>query len=259
MKTLPVYNLEFPSYCSEIEIFEYRFFRADDYAEKVLELQHLSDVSSEYHKKPNTGGHEITANVEIADTEATPVLEWSGENSTALEDVLLLLSIFTGRDVFTQLNPGVIIADPRNYQWGGVLMCSIPYKGVPIDPPHECNIGLEEGLNNIYKLIRTDEWQDEYQRGYFLFLARLSFRRQTLDQTFIKCWTIWEHLFATLNRKWMSSNEIQNMKSVEKFSYLLVRYELVDEIDKEKRKKLVSLTKIRNRLVHNGRFRKSVV
>ena len=40
MNVRPVYNLEFPSWCSEINIFGYRFSRVSNYEDKVLSLQH---------------------------------------------------------------------------------------------------------------------------------------------------------------------------------------------------------------------------
>jgi hypothetical protein len=265
MKVRPVYNLEFPSWCPELNIFGYRFTRVDDYRERFLSLQHLVSSISEFAEEPNTGTHSITAFVELPDSEEKEaVFDWSGSNNTALMDVLLLLALFTGRDVFTlkpqnskqiKKNKDVIIADPRVYQWGGILRCSIPYKKQPIGPePFGYDIGFEEGINQIYKLIRSDEWQKEYKRGYFLFLVRMAFRRQMMESAFVQCWTIWEHLFTILNTQWLSSKQIHLMGSVEKISFLLVKFALTGEIDNASRKRIETLAEIRNRLVHFGRF-----
>jgi hypothetical protein len=264
MKKRPVFNLEFPSWCPEINIFGYRFTRVSDYKEKVMRLQHLGGSFSEFEKKANTGTHSHTAYVEIPEKEQDSVLEWAGSNNSALMDILLLLSIFTGRDVFAtepedndleEKSIGVIIRDPRVFQWGGILQCSIPYKKKPIEPePYGYDIGFEEGINQIYKVIRSEEWLSKYQNGYFLFLVKMAFRRQALESTFILCWTIWEHLFAVLNRQWLSSKQIRQLSSVEKVSFILVRYALVGEIDNYSRNKIESLAAIRNRLIHFGRF-----
>jgi hypothetical protein len=262
-----VYNLEFPSWCPGITLFGYRFSRVDNYQEQVCRLQHLGTVHSEFKVSANTGAHAITAYVEIPEQEESAILEWGNNNATALNDILLLLSIFTKRDVFV-VDPQVtkdagwmITSDPRVYYGGGILRCSIPYKAQPIDSePYgydmgfKYDIGFEEGLNRIYSLIRSEEWQRKYRRGYFLFLARMAFRRQPLEAVFIQCWTIWEHLFAILNQNWLSLRQIRQISAVEKVSYILVKYALRDEIGDADRKKIESLANIRNRLVHFGRF-----
>ena len=264
MKVRPVYNLEFPSWCPALNVYGYQFTRVDDYQEKFLSLQHLVSSFSEFAEDVNTGTHAITAFVELPEVEDEAMLDWSGSNNTALMDILLLLTLFTGRDVFAlkpqsdkqiQMSNGAIIADPRVFQWGGVLRCSIPYKKQPIEPePFGYDIGYEEGINQIYNLIRSDEWQKEYRKGYFLFLAKMAFRRQAMEASFTQCWTIWEHLFAILNDKWLSSKQIQLLGSVEKISFLLVKFALTGEIDNASRKRIETLAEIRNRLIHFGRF-----
>ncbi|MBZ0315855.1 MAG: hypothetical protein K8L91_05505 [Anaerolineae bacterium] len=221
-----VYNLEFPDWCSVLTIFGYKFIRAEDYQNRLNQLQHLVTVHGEFKVPANTGQHAITAVADILENEDKAVLEWSNQNSTALSDILLLLSLFIGRDVFgiDQNNDdvGVIIADPREYEWGGTLRCSIPYKEQPLKAmePFGYNIGFEEGLNQIYSLIRVEEWQKKYEGGYFLFLANQAFRRQSLESAFSQCWTIWEHLFTVHNRRWLSRNQIHQLEAVEKISLL---------------------------------------
>ncbi len=258
MKKL-VYNLVFPSWCSEISIFGYKFIRVEDYQDKVVRLQHLNTSISEFEIPANTGEHAITAYAEIPENEESVVLEWA-DSYTALSDILLLLSIFTKREVFTinedePEKTGVILRDPRLYQWGGILQCSIPYIGKPTEPaPHEYDIGFEKGLNQIYTLMRSEEWQKKYQKGYFLFLARQAFRQQTLESSFIQCWTIWEHLFTIFNKSWLSDNQIRNLPSSEKISYLFVQFALADGINSKSRRPIKSLVKTRNRLIHFGKF-----
>ena len=253
-----VYNLEFPSWCPAMTIYGYRFTRVEDYADRVAHLQHLVSVHAELRILSNTGQHTITAYVELPVQEDKAVLEWSDSDTTALSDVLLLLSIFTGRDVFLADNgntAGAILADPRIYQWGGVLICSIPYKASHTTRRVEAyDIGREEGLNQIYALIRGEEWQHKYKRGYFLFLARQAFHRQSLESTFTQCWTIWEHLFAVLNLNWLSAKQIHQLDASEKVAFILTEFALKGEVDDISRKRITSLAEIRNRLIHFGRF-----
>lgn len=261
MKTKYVYNLEFPDWALELNIFGYRFYRTDDYKDRIKRLQHLSNISSEFNIPANAGENIITARVDTPGNEHKPVLEWAGGKATALNDILLLLAIFTQRDVFdveTNYNEnedGIVTADPRQFFGGGLLRDSIPYRGQSTGhKPYEYDIGFQDGLNEIYRLLRGEDWQREYHKGYFLFLARTAFRRQPLEATFIQSWTIWEHLFTILNQSWLSDKEIRLMSVAEKISFLLVKYALRKEITSAEHKRINQLADIRNRLVHYGRF-----
>ena len=190
------------------------------------------------------------------------IFSWADDSSTALLDILLLLSLFTGRDVFEvdeefdEKAEISITADPRSYYFGGVLRTSIPHEKSQITDDYEnrFDIGFEKGINKIYSLIRSSEWQKKYDNGYFLILAKNAFKRQILESSFIQCWTIWEHLFAVLNKKWLSSDEIRKLSSNEKISFLMVEYALRDEIDNAAKERIKSLSQIRNKLIHFGRF-----
>ena len=190
-----VYNLEFPPWCRRFKVFDYEFSRVENYGENVLRLQHLIPSSVEYAKKYNTGTHVHTAMVELPLEEQKAVLKWS-DNKTALMDILLLLSIFTRRDVFfsgfsnyENLDEGKkapIIQDPRVFPSGKILRTSIQYKEEPIEPESlEYCIGFEQGLNQVYGRIRSDEWQKEYESGYFLLLAKSAFQTRNLESSFI--------------------------------------------------------------------------
>lgn len=257
-----VYNLEFDSYVTEINVHGYRFYRVKDYEEKVIQLHHLLKIFSEISIQPNGGSHQITALVDTPEHEDVSVFDW-GFKSTSLDDVLLLLSIFTQRDVFAvdeTLKEGdmAITADPRQYQWGGVLRCSLPYveseRNVSRYSPFKYDRGLEQGICSIYSLIRTEEWRREYSNGYFLLLLKNAMKRQILESSFIQCWTIWEHLFSVLNRNWLSKEQIIKINSDEKIAFILTEYALKTEINERDRKKIKALSQIRNRLVHYGRF-----
>ena len=258
-----VYNLEFRSECPAMTVFEYQFTRVDDYKDRLASLQHLVTVYSEFEIHANTGKHAVTAYVGIPESEKRAVLAWADGSNTALSDILLLLSIFTRRDVFAVDNAiddgtgKVIIADSRFYPSGGVLGASIPYEERlidPADPLSGYDIGFEKCLNQIYELIRTEEWKDRYERGYFLFLAQQAFRSRSPDIAFTLCWVIWEHLFAILNRKWLSEDRLRRIHSSDKVAFLFVKSEVKDNITEENRKQIEKWIKIRNRLVHFGRF-----
>ena len=242
-----IYNLEFRSDCPAMTIFGYRFTRVDDYKDKIASLQHLITSYSEFAIHANTGKHAITAYVEIPEREKESALAWAdGSNATPLTDILLLLSIFTRRDVFMvdkAIDDGtgkVIIADPRLYPSGGVLGASVPH--------------FEECLNTVYALLRTEKWKHKYQRGYFLFLAQQAFRSRSPDIAFILCWIIWEHLFAILNREWLPKDRLERIHSSDKVAFLFVKSEIKDNITEDNRRQIEKWRKIRNRLVHFGRF-----
>lgn len=263
-----IYNLEFPSWCQELTIFGYKFSRLDDYKSRLADLQHFITVSDEFTINKNLQGkHSITAYVNIPDVEEKAVIG-QGNNTRiapAINDILLLLSLFTRRDVFvadaTERGANFITADPREYAMGGVLRCSIPYKNKPIpdDEPYGYDIGFEEGINQVYSLVRSEDWQRKYKNGQFLLLARQAFRRQPLETVFIQCWTIWEHLFSILNSNWLSNRQITQISSFEKIAFLLVTYALQNEIDDSARSRIESLARIRNRLIHFGFFPDNVI
>lgn len=255
-----IYNLEFPSWCQEMTISGYRFSRLDDYQSRVADLQYFILEELTPSLPSNSGKHAITAYVDIPDTEEKAVIGQGNNTRTALNDILLLLSLFTRRDVFTtdatERSANIITADPRMYGMGGVLRCSIPYKNKPIpdDEPYGYDIGFEEGINQVYSLVRSEDWQRKYQSGHFLLLARQAFRRQPLETVFIQCWTIWEHLFSILNSNWLSSKQMRRISSFEKIAFLLVEFALKNRIDDSARERIKSLAKIRDRLIHFGYF-----
>ena len=126
-----VYNFIFPFGCQQLTIYGYVFRRVDEYRERVQSLQHLIHFHSEFDQPANTGTHAITAHLDLPSKEKKPVIEWGDEKATALDDILLLLSIFNLRDVFAVPEPiekgkGAITADSREYFFG--LRTSIEYQ-----------------------------------------------------------------------------------------------------------------------------------
>ena len=96
-----VYNLEFPAYINEFKIGDYNFKRVENYSEAFQQLQHLIEsYGSEHSTKIKTGSHQITAIVEIPEEEEDSVLPWAKKDSKQILDILLLLTLFTGRNVF---------------------------------------------------------------------------------------------------------------------------------------------------------------
>ena len=259
-----VYNLEFRSWSTEINVGGYRFTRADDYGSQLQKLQHRITSHSEFSISATTGTHCITAQVEPPVPEPDAIIPWSNTDATALDDITLLLSIFTTRHVFACRDhpasdePRVIVANPQEFPWGGLTATSIPYMKAPTPEPNEYtpsgDEGLEVHLNNIWKLMNTDEWRDEYHDGGYLILFRGALQQRTVESAFTQCWTIWEHLFSILNESWMTKNTIRKINSSEKIAYLLVTYAVRENLQEKEKKRLESLASIRNRLVHFGHF-----
>jgi hypothetical protein len=256
-----VYNLEFRHRCFEMTIGGYRFTRVDDYEERLQGLQHLSSGFSEFSVPANTGSHQLTARLTPPDPEPPKVLPWSSNTATALDDLALLLSIFTGRQVFaiqSDETERVLIADSRLMQWGGVTRVSIPYeKSSPRieDDPYSCgDDGLEIHLNHVYDLMRTSTWRKQYRDGHYLLLFRVAMQERTIEAAFIQCWAIWEHLFSILNDSWMSTRSIERARATDKIAFLLVTYAVHARFQIGETERLQSLAQIRNRLVHFGRF-----
>jgi hypothetical protein len=255
-----VYNLEFPSGCAELDIYGYRFVRLPNYEERVRLLQHFVDTHAEFHIPMSSGQHAATALVDLPEVEESAALDWQDSAATALNDILLLISLFRGRDVFTvpedfvEGRDGIITRDPRQYQYTGTLLTSIPYKEQKTDY-FPCNVGFTEALTDIIILIRSDKWQSRYRQGYFLFLIEQALRQQRLELSFIQCWTIWEHLFAVLNNRWLSKTAIRKISALEKIAFILVEFSLSNEISDDLRGRIERhFIQVRNELVHYGRF-----
>lgn len=248
-----VYNLEFPSWIDELSIGGYRFIRRSDYRNRHAKLQHLIAVHSELRSVPNNGENVITARVEGRRNEKSVIFAGT-PGKEALDDVLLLLSLFTQRTVFA-VEPdteGVVVADPRFSRRGGILRCSIPYKAAGAGKPG--NVAFAESLDAICSLIRDPGWRQKYDSGHFVALATQAFRPQPLEGTFAQCWTIWEHLFATMTRAWLSEEMLRHLHALDKIAFILHTFALRPNVSKKDGEKIRSLAGIRNSLIHNGRF-----
>src|SRR3990170_8436993 len=129
---LAVYNLEFPSWCDRLVVGPYEFTRIPDYRSALLGLQHNVTFTSEFEVRAETGTHQLTAHVAVRGDHGDSVF-WGGKKgATALDDVVLLLSLLTGREVFaypTDLGipqHELLLADPRPHAGGSLLRVGIP-------------------------------------------------------------------------------------------------------------------------------------
>jgi hypothetical protein len=82
-------------------------------------------------------------------------------------------------------------------------------------------------------------------------LFRSAIQRQILESSFISCWTIWEHIFAIKNRKWLDDKAIIQMSGDKKIAFILNHY-FLKKIDSNARKEIQRINGTRNRLVHFG-------
>jgi len=229
-----VYNLEFPAAgcCgAEVNIFGYQFRKVENYYQAIEEL--------------SRGKTTLTAYVDIPENEKKSVLDWAGE-PTALKDIILLLSIFTGHDVHdVETDTVYVAANPREYSAGKNLRLSALLK-----VPFEINI------NKVYKLIRTESWLKKYHNGWFLILLQHVFRDQPTELSFILCWTIWEHLFSILKQNSLTEKKIWRTKAKDKVTFLLEEYVLSTKLKPDSKQYVKKLVKIRDRQIHFGRFHK---
>ena len=278
-----VYNLEFPHKIEEFKIGDYIFKKIENYEEAYNRMMHLyTSAGGEYSFERQTGSHQITATVEIPSVEKKYALPWSDTEPpqlTQLHDILLLLTIFTGREIFV-LEEGVgenpvIVSDHRIHSFGGQLSSSRVFQygwrhkdtGEVVTEDkieHEnyfnyeqFDIGFEKGLNEVLDLITNLEWRSSYLNGYFLFLYRDAVLRQPLEKSFLTCWTIWEHLFSIKNRAWLKESDIFRISSDKKIAYILTKY-FHKTIDKAAWEGINKLTLCRNRLVHFGKRKEGI-
>lgn len=271
-KQMPVYNLDFPPNVKTLKIGDYTFKRIEGYETALLGLQQLGNIFDEFDIKENTGTHQITANVTIPAKEKAANLSWDFDKCTELDDVLLLLSLFRGREIFAKNWEGnpPIVADPRVHPYGGQLICSIEYDsawvekatgqickedelgGRPVWDFDRINQGFESTLNEILRLISSEEWKKLYDNGFVLMLYRQAVKRHSLAVSFLGCWTIWEHLFACLNRDWMSDSDLITTKAANKIGFILNKFFSI-HIDAKARAEIERICSTRNRLIHYGK------
>ena len=259
-RQLDIYNLKFEWPGERMLIGPCTFTPADDYCDRYGKLQHLVEVGGGYcgSTKAVTGTHQVTGVVQLPDEAQPAALGWGHESPTALDDILLLLSIFTGRKVFA-LDPataaGPIIADPREFHYGGGVALSLgQVKRVGEDGVDEYALDLAMGTTRILDLIRSSSWRSAYRDGRFLFTFAAACPRQILETSFLLCWTTWEHLFALHHASTLSRKEIENTPAKKKIADILVRYALRKTVPAAHNKKLGELARVRNMLVHVGGF-----
>ena len=175
-------------------------------------------------------------------------------SATHLDDILLILSLFTMRHVWADSQQGnVVIADHRFYQYGWSLRQGLPFvegtnRGGRID------VGFEPGINSVLETIGDKEWRARYRGGHYLFLANHTFRRQILETAFSLCWTIWEHLFSLHNDNWLDKRTIHRISGGEKIAFVLQCYGLRVDIGATDSPLIKQLEETRNRLLHFGKF-----
>jgi len=259
----------------------YKFEEVKNYEEALAGLQNvITSSGSEFSRKPSTGTHQCTATVRLPNKEKSSVLAWTKGNFTQFHDVLLLLTLFTGRNVFAinKNEDGLpLMPDPRGHFWGGQLRLSLKSdvwwrkiitkklisekqmqkeKGQVWNYEH-LDLGLEKTLNYILQIISSKEWLNQYDGGYFLFTYRQVIQQQYIDQAFVLCWTIWEHLFTLNNKAWIDDTTIDQMSGDKKIAFIYYKYLLV-KIDEKERKEIKRITGARNRLIHYGKIPNNV-
>lgn len=256
-RILDVYNLEFEWPDRPMRIASYEFVPAKDYEARFSKLQHLVTV----HKhtgtiKACTGGHVVTGQVMLPLKEKRAALGWGHENPTELNDILLLLSLFTGRKVFTlrEGEEGPIVADPRQFHYGGSLGLSLGQVERRFDWGSDYSLDLSRGVSKVNKTIRSRDWRSRYGSGHFLFLFVAACHRQIIESSFLLSWTIWEHLFRLHNQHWLSRENLKRLAVEEKVAFILTEYQVTNVLKEKERKRLSQLAKIRHALVHDGIF-----
>ncbi len=245
-----------------MSILGYEFIRAEDYEDRVKRLSHHISSVGEFEISYSTGEHMITATVESPPNEHQSPLA-HGQPVTILEDLLLILSLFTGREVFSTENnyikcdvPVAIARDFRPYLGYQSLGVSIPARMFEGDGEPPCDVGFEEGLERVLKHIHNKEWLEKFEQGIILFIARQIFTFQVLEKAFLMAYVLWEHVFYMEKRTTLSEKQIKDTDGAQKVRFLLERYGFTPKLNGEQKTSIYeSLTQTRNNLVHYGMFR----
>ncbi|QDV72725.1 hypothetical protein Spa11_09070 [Botrimarina mediterranea] len=241
----------------------YSIQKVPEYVDRLKSLQHLVDITTDEHRVTrNTGTHAITATATLVGDKMPSALPWD-QVIDSIDDICVLLSLFSSRCVFAAdkaivENPDhVILQDSREWPWGGTIRCSAKYETAESPQPgHKwCgDVSLEKAVGTAMKVIRRQDWRDRYDCGYPLISAYWAFQQRTINSAFVQCWTLLEMLFALDNRSWMSSDAIRKCSASEKVAFLLVRYALRSSLTDSEKRRVNELASVRNRLVHFGRL-----
>lgn len=273
-KIVEIFNLVFPTDIDQLEIGDYVFRRIENYKEAIKGLSYsTSFINDDIHATPRQGTNQITAFVELPKNERKSVLPWSETDLTQLDDILFLLTLFKSRWIFIkdEEDKRAIRADSRKGIYGGILENSLENKTGYFNPVKnlikqaidekekndfccKVSVGFDKSISEVLNVISRDDWQEEYDRGYFLLLYRTAMRTEYLEATFALCWTIWEHIFSLKHSDWLDPKAIRNMSVENKIAYILNQY-FSKNLDKDQRKNLGKLIKNRHRIVHFGKVR----
>lgn len=266
MEQRKVYNLEFPDFCERMDVCGFTFSRVKTYKDRLREMHQPINFHSEFPVGRNLGRHSHTGYVDIPGELRNSAVFPDRNGATELDDIQLLLSLFSSRNVFSipcdvdEIATRIDQIDHRQFRWGGVLATSIPYTPRPVtcdrvvSQESEYDARYETHLPVIIERMRSDPWQQEYRHGYYLLLARQAFQQFDLTSAFTHSWTLWEHLFTIYNDSSMSERELLQTPGPEKIGDILVRYALRNEIAQEEHRRIIELSRIRNRLLHYGQL-----
>ncbi len=264
-----VYNLAFPSWCDSISAGGYCFSRVPDYRDRYLGLQHRVGGHSEFYVESSYGSHQVTGQVQCTENEPESILFPNYPSHTSIDDLLLLLSIFTRRHVFTLwghekeaqhakrlrvISQGAIpTIGCRQFFRGGIAIASIEYEKMEGGTgSHGYYDGsLEKTLRATMSLIRDAEWQAQFGHGRFLLIYREVIASERLETAFTLAWSMWEHLFSVQNRTWLDKKT--RVTAREKILYVAYKILGLDD-SMPMRKRIDDLVQARNSLVHFGAF-----
>lgn len=268
MGDIEIYNLEFPNNVHSFQVAEYTFTRVAEYKDRIKKLSHSYSYHSDVSVKICSGEHIITAYMSRPEKENEAVLPWSSDSEQEeYLDVLLILSITTGRNIFAKnwSEENVQIISDSRQQRGRFIRFVFPVSkgknnntGEVIDGEDmdgrdsflwkRFDQGLEITANKILSTIRDTNWQKKYQNGSFLFIFNQSLQRQRTESAFILSWSIWEHVFSVCNNSNMTDEDIMRTSGNKKYKYIKEKF-FNETVSKEEQKELAG---IRNRLIHFG-------
>ena len=261
-----VYNLVFPESVNEMEIAEYRFKRVDQYYSQLKKLQWHRPTNYENHQFSESNGiNAVTSKVFIPDKESESVLSWSREELSslskekppALYDILVLLSLFTERNIHCSFGKDITYTDQdcRPHKWGYKLRKSLPYEEIEnnSEPIPIIISGIRRNLEPIYSLIKTEDWQVKYDNGFFLFIFLSAIKHQRIELSFLQCYMVWENLFA-LHNKHLEREKLEKISFLDKSKFILDNYEIIRKCDNDNHLVSTLLRDTRNRLTHTGKY-----
>ena len=240
-KIFKVYNLNF------INVDDFQPFTIADYTFAPIpekQPQKRNFYPSHYFLKCNRN-MVINAYVTIPVEQQDSVLRKGGKSSSYrkikfIEDILMLISIFIGRNVVLQ-------SHKKRLEFP---LCAAKHCEMIAQNSDE----LEHYLRSAIAQIELPEWQEKHDKGFHIRQFYSASNIFTGEARFLADVTIWEFLYYCEHKRSMPYEKLEWISLNTKINYLTKKYLLDGRASSIPEERLRIFADLRNQLSHSGKL-----